>query len=116
MRSDWVAQIVRYWFEELQQDDWFRKDERIDVTIRERFSALYEDLAHIRPEQLATPLECAAAVIALDQFPRNMFRGSPRAFATDTLALTIAQRAIAEGLDGELDAPAAPVPLYAVSA
>ena len=102
MQSDWAEQILRYWFAELQPDAWFRKDERVDAAIRERFGALHEQLARIRPEQLATPLESTAAVIALDQFPRNMFRGTPRAFATDPLALSIAQRAIATGFDEQL--------------
>ena len=102
MQSDWAASILRYWFEELQPDAWFRQDERVDAAILERFGASYEQLAHIRPEQLTTALECVAAVIALDQFPRNMFRGSPRAFATDALALSIAQRAIAAGWDQQL--------------
>jgi uncharacterized protein (DUF924 family) len=102
MQSDWPAQILRYWFEELEPEAWFRRDERVDATIRERFGALYEQLARIRPEQLTTPLEHVAAAIALDQFPRNMFRGTPRAFATDLLALSIAQHAIATGLDEQL--------------
>ena len=102
MQSDWAAQILRYWFEELQPEAWFRKDERVDVQIRERFGTLYEQLAQIRPEQLATPLESIAAVIVLDQFPRNMFRGTPRAFATDALALSISQHAIAAGWDRQL--------------
>lgn len=102
MQSDWAAQIFRYWFEELQPAAWFRKDERVDAAIRERFGALYDELAQIRPEQLAMPLECVAAVIALDQFPRNMFRGTARAFATDALALSISQHAIAARLDEQL--------------
>ena len=102
MHSDWAAQILRYWFEELHLDAWFRRDERVDAAIRERFGALHEQLAQIRPHELATPLESIAAVIALDQFPRNMFRGSPQAFATDALALSIAQHAIAAGLDVQL--------------
>lgn len=102
MQSDWAAQVLRYWFEELQPDAWFRKDERVDAAIRERFGAQYEQLAQLRPEQLATPLEHVAAVIALDQFPRNMFRGTPRAFATDPLALAIAQHAIAARCDEQL--------------
>ena len=104
MQSDWSAQILRYWFDELHSDAWFRKDESVDAAIRERFGALYEQLAQIRPQQIATPLESIAAVIALDQFPRNMFRGSPRAFATDALALSIAQHAIARGFDEQLTA------------
>jgi uncharacterized protein (DUF924 family) len=102
MHSDWAAQVLRYWFEELDPDAWFRKDENVDATLRERFGTLYDQLAQIRPEQLTTPPECIAAVIVLDQFPRNMFRGSPRAFATDALALSIAQHAIAAALDRQL--------------
>jgi uncharacterized protein (DUF924 family) len=99
MQSDWAAPILHYWFEELQPEAWFRKDEGVDAAIHGRFGALYEQLARIRPEQLATPLEHVAAVIVLDQFPRNMFRGSARAFATDALALSIARHAIALELD-----------------
>jgi uncharacterized protein (DUF924 family) len=102
MQSDWAAQVLHFWFEELQPEAWFRKDERVDAAIRERFGALHEQLARIRPEQLTTPLESLAAVIVLDQFPRNVFRGSPRAFATDALALSIAQHAIANGVDLQL--------------
>jgi uncharacterized protein (DUF924 family) len=102
MQGDWAAQVLHYWFEELQPQAWFRKDERVDATIRERFGALHAELERIRPEQLTTPLESIAAVIVLDQFPRNVFRGSPRAFATDALALAIAQHAIANGLDLQL--------------
>jgi len=103
MHDDWVEQVIHYWFAELPAEAWFRKDERVDSAIRERFGALHDEVARIRPEQLTTPLECLAAVIVLDQFSRNMLRGSPRAFATDTLALSIAQRAIAAGLDQQLD-------------
>jgi uncharacterized protein (DUF924 family) len=103
MRSDWAGQVIRYWFDELQEAAWFRKDARVDDAIRERFGALHDEVAQLRPEQLATPLECVAAVIVLDQFSRNMFRGSPRAFATDALALSMAERAIATGFDQQLD-------------
>ncbi|MGH8237315.1 MAG: DUF924 family protein [Steroidobacteraceae bacterium] len=102
MRSDWAAQILSYWFAELQPEAWFRKDEGVDAAIRERFGALHEQLAQIRAEQLTTAIEHVAAVIVLDQFPRNIFRGSPRAFATDQLALSIARHAIATGLDEQL--------------
>jgi uncharacterized protein (DUF924 family) len=102
MQSDWAAQVLHYWFEELRPAAWFRKDERVDAAIRERFGALHEELGRMRPEQFTTPLESIAAVIVLDQFPRNVFRGSARAFATDALALAIAQHAIANGLDLQL--------------
>lgn len=103
MQSDWAEQVSHYWFEELRPAAWFRKDTRVDDTIRERFGALHDEVAQIRPEQLATSRECLAAVIVLDQFSRNLFRGSPRSFATDALALAISQHAIAAGLDQQLD-------------
>lgn len=103
MQSDWVEQVIHYWFAELPPAAWFRKDERVDSAIRERFGALHEEVARVHAQQLATPLQCLAAVIVLDQFSRNMFRGSPHAFATDRLALSIAQHAIAAGLDQQLD-------------
>jgi uncharacterized protein (DUF924 family) len=103
MQSEWVSQVIRYWFEELRPEAWFRTDARVDAAIRERFASLHDEVAQLRPEQLATPLECLAAVIVLDQFSRNMFRGSPRSFASDPLALSISQHAIAAGLDLQLD-------------
>jgi uncharacterized protein (DUF924 family) len=102
MQSDWVDQVLNYWFDELKPEAWFTKDERVDAAITERFGTLHAQVARLRPDELRTPLEHVAAVIALDQFPRNMFRGSPRAFATDPLALAIAQHAIAAGLDQQL--------------
>jgi len=103
MRSDWVEQVLHFWFAELRPAAWFRKDENVDASIRERFGDLHDEVARLRPEQLATARDCLAAVIVLDQFSRNMFRGSPRAFATDPLALSISQHAIAAGLDQQLD-------------
>jgi uncharacterized protein (DUF924 family) len=103
MQSGWVEQVIHYWFEELPPEAWFRKDTRVDDATRDRFGALHEEIAQVRPEQLVTPLECLAAVIVLDQFSRNMFRSSPRSFATDPLALAIAEHAIAAGFDQQLD-------------
>jgi uncharacterized protein (DUF924 family) len=103
MQSDWVEQVIRYWFEELKPADWFRKNTLVDDTIRARFAILHDEVAQLPTDELARARACLAAVIVLDQFSRNMFRGSPRAFATDARALSISQRAIAAGLDRELD-------------
>ena len=51
----------------------------------------------------ATPEGALALIIVLDQFPRNMFRNDPRAFATDPQALAVAERAIAAGFDRKVD-------------
>lgn len=102
--AEWIEQVLRFWFEELPAEAWFAKDPKVDARVRERFLSVYERLAQSLPEQHDGPRACLAAVIVLDQFPRNMFRGSPRSYATDMLALAIAERAIAAGWDRQLQA------------
>jgi uncharacterized protein (DUF924 family) len=77
---------------------WFQKDPAFDAEVRRRFLALHAELAR-NGEWLGAPGECLARIIVLDQFPRNMFRGTPRAFASDALALAAARHAIATGYD-----------------
>jgi uncharacterized protein (DUF924 family) len=103
MGSVSIDEIIRFWFEELLPKDWFRKDEAVDGTITSRFGATYHELRSGVPASwLDTPEGFLAAILVLDQFPRNMFRGEVRAFATDQPALALAKRAIAEGLDAKL--------------
>jgi uncharacterized protein (DUF924 family) len=79
---------------------WFDKSDVFDREIRERFLPLYEDAAAGKLSRLKeSPADCLALIVLLDQFPRNMFRGTPRAFATDPLALEAARHAVATGLD-----------------
>ena len=88
MSSASIDEVLQFWFEELTPKDWFRKDEALDSTIASRFGALYHELRAGVPESwLATPEGYLAATIVLDQFPRNMFRGDARAFATDEASL-----------------------------
>jgi uncharacterized protein (DUF924 family) len=79
---------------------WFRKDAAFDREIAARFLATHEAAAagHLSAWE-ATPDGALALLLLLDQFPRNMFRGSARAFATDPLARAVADRAIARGFD-----------------
>jgi uncharacterized protein (DUF924 family) len=84
-------------------DKWFNKDIAFDDEIRARFLKTYE--AAVRGELAAWELTregALALVIVLDQFPRNMFRGSARAFTADPLALAVAVRAIERGFDLQL--------------
>ena len=96
----WVADVLGFWLEGLTLEQCFQKDDGIDSTIRSRFSGLHDRLARedgtIRTE---APRELLAAIIVFDQFSRNLFRGSPRAFATDPIARRLARTAIADGLD-----------------
>jgi uncharacterized protein (DUF924 family) len=100
--ADWIDDVIHFWFEELKPRDWFTKDERVDARIRERYEGLYERLRAVAADSYATPQACLAAVIVLDQFPRNLYRNSPRAFQTDDQALSISQYAISRKLDQQL--------------
>src|SRR5689334_19640243 len=99
--SSWIDEVHRFWFEEVRPEQWFRADAALDERIRQRFGELRAALA---TQPIAAPSARAslARVIVLDQFPRNIFRGSPAAFSTDALALQTAQAAIDSGLDREL--------------
>ena len=100
-----AAEVLLFWFgppgeRGKRQKRWFVKSAPFDREIRERFLPLYEaaaagKLAHLR----ATAADSLALIVLLDQFPRNMFRGTPRAFATDPLALESARHAVAQGFD-----------------
>ena len=99
----WVGEVLDFWFRELTREQWFRRDDHVDQTILIRFRALHDSLAgQDLPPRAATARHALAAVIVLDQFPRNMFRGTPRAFATDTQARAVAQAALEAGLDTPL--------------
>ena len=103
MSSASIDEILHFWFEELSRKDWFRKDEALDSTIASRFGAIYHELRDGVPAAwLDTPEGVLAAILVLDQFPRNMFRGDARAFATDEVSLELAKRAIADGFDEKL--------------
>jgi uncharacterized protein (DUF924 family) len=96
--NSWIEDVYRFWFEELRPEAWFRTDEATDAAIRHRFSKLYQSLAKTTPVG-ERPRQAVAGVIVLDQFPRNMFRGLPEAYATDPMALGLAKAAINAGFD-----------------
>jgi|SRR5262245_14232948 uncharacterized protein (DUF924 family) len=100
--EEWVDEVLRFWFEETRPKQWFEKDEGFDAVCR-RFLALHERLA-VQPvaSLLADARTALAAVIVFDQMPRNMFRGTARAFGTDARALELADAAVAQGFDRDL--------------
>ncbi len=92
--------VLDYWFGALTFDDWFRQSDAMDRTVTERFRELHLALARqCTGRWLDEPEAALAAVIVFDQFPRNMYRGTPLAFATDCLGLALAERAVAQGFD-----------------
>ncbi len=102
----WIHEVLRFWFEETRPAAWFTRDEAVDAEIRKRFGALHASLTEKVPASVTqTPLGALATVIVLDQFSRNLYRNSPRAYATDATALAIAQEAIQAGFDRELSIP-----------
>lgn len=108
----WITEVLRFWFEETQPQAWFTRDDKFDAEIRKRFGALHSSLIEKIPAAVTTtPLGALATVIVLDQFSRNLYRDSPRAFDADATALTLAQEAIAAGFDRELN-PAQRMFLY----
>jgi uncharacterized protein (DUF924 family) len=94
-----AAALVCFW-REAGHKAWFSKDDDFDRRLRERFLPLHDaasrdELRHWRE----TAESALALVLLLDQFPRNAFRGTPRMYATDALARTAADAAIAAGHD-----------------
>ena len=79
---------------------WFQKDPAFDAEVRARFTGDYRDAkAGARERWRGSAEACLALILILDQFPRNLFRDDPRAFATDATALDAARHAIARGYD-----------------
>jgi uncharacterized protein (DUF924 family) len=102
--------ILDFWFGSPNQPDygkpkpfWFDKQPDIDDKVRTLFLEDYQKAAGGFLDQwINTPETCLALILLLDQFPRNMFRNTPQAYATDWEALSIAQQAIAKGFDRQL--------------
>ena len=97
-----AAEVVEFW-REAGGDKWFAKNAAFDADIRRRFLPTYEAAA---AGKLAAWQETAqgtlALLILLDQFPRNMFRGQARAFATDPQAMAVTAHAIIRGFDAQV--------------
>jgi uncharacterized protein (DUF924 family) len=99
MRPD---DILAFW-RNAGPERWFTGDDAFDAEIRSRFLSTFEAAAagHLGAWEDG-PEGALALVIVLDQFPRNMFRGSARAYAADALARAAAERALARGFDCEV--------------
>ncbi|WP_084619085.1 DUF924 family protein [Thalassobaculum salexigens] len=93
-----AADILDFWFTECSEEDWFKKSDAFDATLRDRFGTAHEAAAQGQLDGWAETADGRLALILLlDQMSRNLFRGSARAFAQDPAALALARRAIAEG-------------------
>ncbi|HEC25952.1 MAG TPA: DUF924 domain-containing protein [Gammaproteobacteria bacterium] len=100
------SDIIRFWFGEIEPESWWKKDATFDQLIRERFSDIHQQAAKCELfEWRQDALGWLAEIIVLDQLPRNMFRDTPQAFATDRLAVILVQEAVSNQVDRELTAP-----------
>jgi len=101
--------ILNFWFQEIDSAQWWSKDEAFDQLIVDRFSSVHAEASRCELFQWRHSAEGRLAeVIVLDQFSRNMFRGTARSFAYDPLALALSQEAISQGADDELDSSQRP--------
>jgi len=95
--------VLDFWFVATAPEKWFKKDAAFDEDVRSRFATTYRRAAAGALDVWqATPLGCVALIIALDQFPRNMFRGDARAFATDEAARAVLRSALERAFDAGL--------------
>jgi len=101
--TDQAAEVVSFW-QNAGKESWYKKDTAFDDEIRRRFLSLHEAAAKgALDDWMGSAQGALALMILLDQFPRNMFRGQARMFATDEQARTLAAAAIERGFDAQVD-------------
>jgi uncharacterized protein (DUF924 family) len=100
---DEAETVLRFWFDEVPADKRFAKDPALDATITERFAGLRHRLLRTDAQGWrASPRVLLAAIIVLDQFSRNIFRGKAEAYDGDGLALSLTEEAIAHGWETDM--------------
>ncbi len=105
IRDDVSPAVILAFWRAAGSDRWYKRDDAFDADLRRRFLGLWRKAAAgERSCWEATDDGALALVIVLDQFPRNMFRGDVRAYSSDALALEVANRAIARGVDRRIAA------------
>ena len=98
--ADWAAALLDFWFNQAGEERWWSHDAQFDRHCAHRFQAIWEEKRQSEAERFLDRADDAlAAVLLFDQLPRNMFRGTAQAFATDDLARQVARGAIAHGYD-----------------
>ena len=95
--------ILDFWFSPETQPNWFAKSDQFDQSLKEKFSDILEQASRAELWSWRKNADGRLAeILVLDQFSRNIFRDTPRAFAQDSLALALAQEAISQDLDKQL--------------
>lgn len=99
--------ILAYWLDEVSEKSWYEVNPALDAEITEKFEATWRAACEGKFSLWLTyPSGALAYIILTDQFSRNMFRGSSKAFASDRMALAVAKSAIDKGWDMRIDEPA----------
>ena len=100
-----VAEVLKFWFDELTPEQWWKPAVEIDLLVRERFGTLHQAAA---AGELWNWRSAArgrlAEVVVLDQFSRQLYRDDRRAYGQDGMALALAQEAVAAGADRQMPA------------
>ncbi len=100
-------EVLSFWLDEVGPDGWYASSETLDQDIRDRFEDGWNGAMEGRHALWLTyPSGTLAYIILLDQFPRNMFRGTGKAFDSDRFALAAAKQAIGKNWDMRIDEPA----------
>ncbi|QHQ34660.1 DUF924 family protein [Algicella marina] len=95
-----AREIIDFWMNEVGPERWYKSSDALDAEIRTRFESHWQDAMAGKAQGWQCAPECTLALlILLDQMPRNMFRGTDRAFASDRTALKLAKKAIKAGHD-----------------
>ena len=97
-QREWASRLLRIWFGVFGPPDWFGGSDAVDALLRQRFE---DDWRRLGTGQLSgfliDPPTTLGAILLFDQIPRNLFRGTPQAFATDDLALSLTHEALDRG-------------------
>ncbi|MFC4214883.1 DUF924 family protein [Pseudophaeobacter arcticus] len=99
-------EILKFWLDEVGEKGWYLSDDALDDTIRTRFLDTWKAACEGKFSLWLTyPSGTLAYIILMDQFPRNMFRGTGEAFHSDRMALSAAKNAIQKKWDMKIDEP-----------
>ena len=95
-----LEQVIPFWFADEHKQQWFAKDPDFDQLIAETFEPLYESLKDQTLDPwIDKPEFLLALIILFDQFPRNIYRGTPKSFETDSKALALTHYSLQKGID-----------------
>ena len=100
-------EVLSFWLDDVGPDGWYKVDETLDANIRDKFEETWDRAQEGALSLWMTyPSGALAYLILTDQFPRNMFRGTSKAFASDRAALAVSKISVERNWDMKIDPPA----------